>query len=158
MLDAQSSSHNFPYFSDLFVGCLQRPADSVASEAANQKQEQPEQDDDRTRGKNPGKGAATDNRHRQGRGNGDGGNSAATDAGTITNLMSDDAFNVMAFVKIAHYVWAIPLKVKGGVYYIVSSQWGCEHVSIFHYPVKGPIFGFWISIIRIIFLSLPSTF
>lgn len=39
---------------------------------------------------------------------------ATTDAGTITNLMSDDAFNVMSFVKIAHYVWAIPLKVNIG--------------------------------------------
>uniref|UniRef100_A0A182P339 ABC transmembrane type-1 domain-containing protein n=1 Tax=Anopheles epiroticus TaxID=199890 RepID=A0A182P339_9DIPT len=34
----------------------------------------------------------------------------AHDAGTITNLMSDDAFNVMSFVKMVHYVWAIPLK------------------------------------------------
>nr|XP_029714518.1 ATP-binding cassette sub-family C member Sur-like [Aedes albopictus] len=112
---------------DLFVGCLQRPADAVASEAANQKQEQPEQDDDRTRGKNPGKGAATDNRHRQGRGNGDGGNSAATDAGTITNLMSDDAFNVMAFVKIAHYVWAIPLKI-GVVMYLLYRLLGVSTI------------------------------
>lgn len=59
---------------------------------------------------------ATDNRQGH-RGFGDdagggGGNSTATDAGSITNLMSDDAFNVMSFVKIAHYVWAIPLKVK----------------------------------------------
>ena len=29
------------------------------------------------------------------------------------NLMSDDAFNVMSFVWVAHYVWAIPLKVSG---------------------------------------------
>ncbi|XP_062706758.1 ATP-binding cassette sub-family C member Sur isoform X3 [Aedes albopictus] len=112
---------------DLFVGCLQRPVDAVASEAANQKQEQPEQDDDRTRGKKPGKGAATDNRHRQGRGNGDGGNSAATDAGTITNLMSDDAFNVMAFVKIAHYVWAIPLKI-GVVMYLLYRLLGVSTI------------------------------
>lgn len=33
------------------------------------------------------------------------------DAGTITNLMSNDALNVMSFLWIAHYVWAIPLKV-----------------------------------------------
>lgn len=33
------------------------------------------------------------------------------DIGTITNLMSEDALNVMSFVAIAHYVWAIPLKV-----------------------------------------------
>lgn len=34
------------------------------------------------------------------------------DAGTITNLMSEDALNVMSFFWIAHYVWAIPLKVS----------------------------------------------
>jgi ABC-type multidrug transport system fused ATPase/permease subunit len=34
------------------------------------------------------------------------------DAGTITNLMSEDTFNVMSFFWIAHYVWAIPLKVS----------------------------------------------
>lgn len=33
------------------------------------------------------------------------------DTGTITNLMSEDALNVMSFFWIAHYVWAIPLKV-----------------------------------------------
>lgn len=31
--------------------------------------------------------------------------------GAITNLMSEDALNVMTFFWIAHYVWAIPLKV-----------------------------------------------
>lgn len=36
----------------------------------------------------------------------------AFDSGTITNLMSEDALNVMSFFWIAHYVWAIPLKVK----------------------------------------------
>lgn len=35
------------------------------------------------------------------------------DSGTITNLMSEDALNVMSFFWIAHYVWAIPLKVSG---------------------------------------------
>lgn len=33
------------------------------------------------------------------------------DSGTITNLMSEDALNVMSFFWISHYVWAIPLKV-----------------------------------------------
>lgn len=33
------------------------------------------------------------------------------DAGTITNLVSEDTLNVMSFFWIAHYVWAIPLKV-----------------------------------------------
>lgn len=35
----------------------------------------------------------------------------AIDTGTITNLMSEDALNIMSFFWIAHYVWAIPLKV-----------------------------------------------
>lgn len=34
------------------------------------------------------------------------------DTGTITNLMTEDALNVMSFFWIAHYVWAIPLKVS----------------------------------------------
>jgi len=33
------------------------------------------------------------------------------DAGQMTNLMSEDAFNIMSFFWIAHYIWAIPLKV-----------------------------------------------
>nr|CAD7459033.1 unnamed protein product [Timema tahoe] len=33
-----------------------------------------------------------------------------TDVGAITNLMSEDAFNVMSFFWIGHYIWAIPLK------------------------------------------------
>lgn len=36
----------------------------------------------------------------------------STDAGAITNLMSEDTFSVMSFFLIAHYVWAIPLKVS----------------------------------------------
>lgn len=44
--------------------------------------------------------------------NGDGRNGKKLiDAGTINNLMSDDALNVMSFLWIAHYIWAIPLKV-----------------------------------------------
>jgi hypothetical protein len=35
----------------------------------------------------------------------------STDLGTITNLMSEDAYNVMSFFWIGHYIWAIPLKV-----------------------------------------------
>ncbi|EAT34557.1 AAEL013215-PA, partial [Aedes aegypti] len=52
---------------------------------------------------------------------------ATTDAGTITNLMSDDAFNVMAFVKIAHYVWAIPLKI-GVVMYLLYRLLGVSTI------------------------------
>ncbi|XP_050078932.1 ATP-binding cassette sub-family C member Sur [Anopheles maculipalpis] len=51
----------------------------------------------------------------------------AHDAGTITNLMSDDAFNVMAFVKMVHYVWAIPLKIAV-VMYLLYRQLGISTV------------------------------
>jgi hypothetical protein len=36
---------------------------------------------------------------------------SSADPGAITNLMSEDAYNVMSCVWIGHYVWAIPLKV-----------------------------------------------
>uniref|UniRef100_A0A182LZU1 ABC transmembrane type-1 domain-containing protein n=1 Tax=Anopheles culicifacies TaxID=139723 RepID=A0A182LZU1_9DIPT len=51
----------------------------------------------------------------------------AHDAGTITNLMSDDAFNVMSFVKMVHYVWAIPLKIAV-VMYLLYRQMGISTV------------------------------
>ncbi|XP_031636078.1 ATP-binding cassette sub-family C member Sur-like [Contarinia nasturtii] len=38
------------------------------------------------------------------------------DTGTITNLMSEDAINVMSFFYIAHYFWAIPLKIAFCMY------------------------------------------
>ncbi|ETN61558.1 hypothetical protein AND_006763 [Anopheles darlingi] len=50
-----------------------------------------------------------------------------TDSGTITNLMSDDAFNVMSFVKMVHYVWAIPLK---GIFNEVISKRELEDTSL----------------------------
>lgn len=33
------------------------------------------------------------------------------DTGSIANLMSEDALNIMSFFWIGHYVWAIPLKI-----------------------------------------------
>ncbi|XP_037038028.1 ATP-binding cassette sub-family C member Sur isoform X2 [Bradysia coprophila] len=45
------------------------------------------------------------------------------DIGTITNLMSEDALNVMSFVAIAHYVWAIPLKIAI-IMYLLYQQLG----------------------------------
>lgn len=33
------------------------------------------------------------------------------DIGTLMNLMAEDAYNVMSFFWIGHYIWAIPLKV-----------------------------------------------
>ncbi|CAB3372321.1 Hypothetical predicted protein [Cloeon dipterum] len=39
------------------------------------------------------------------------GSISVADPGAITNLMSEDAYNVMSCVWIGHYVWAIPLKI-----------------------------------------------
>ncbi|XP_074096275.1 sulfonylurea receptor [Cotesia typhae] len=36
---------------------------------------------------------------------------SGADIGTLTNLMAEDAYNVMSFFWIGHYVWAIPLKI-----------------------------------------------
>lgn len=41
--------------------------------------------------------------------------SCVNDVGAITNLMSEDTLNIMSFFWIAHYVWAIPLKVSVSV-------------------------------------------
>nr|CAD7415628.1 unnamed protein product [Timema poppensis] len=41
-----------------------------------------------------------------------------TDMGAITNLMSEDAFNVMSFFWIGHYIWAIPLKICVLMYFL----------------------------------------
>lgn len=41
-----------------------------------------------------------------------------TDVGNITNLMSEDSFNVMSFFWIAHYIWAIPLKIAIVMYFL----------------------------------------
>jgi ABC-type multidrug transport system fused ATPase/permease subunit len=45
--------------------------------------------------------------------------------GSITNLMSDDALNVMTFFWICHYVWSIPLKVN-----FVTEKWMNFYSSI----------------------------
>ncbi|XP_063983768.1 ATP-binding cassette sub-family C member Sur-like isoform X2 [Diachasmimorpha longicaudata] len=37
--------------------------------------------------------------------------SHTADIGTLTNLMAEDAYNVMSFFWIGHYTWAIPLKI-----------------------------------------------
>ncbi|XP_034942129.1 ATP-binding cassette sub-family C member Sur-like [Chelonus insularis] len=37
--------------------------------------------------------------------------SHVADIGTLTNLMAEDAYNVMSFFWIGHYTWAIPLKI-----------------------------------------------
>ncbi|XP_011307390.1 ATP-binding cassette sub-family C member Sur [Fopius arisanus] len=38
--------------------------------------------------------------------------SHTADIGTLTNLMAEDAYNVMSFFWIGHYTWAIPLKIS----------------------------------------------
>ncbi|XP_011149879.1 ATP-binding cassette sub-family C member Sur [Harpegnathos saltator] len=42
--------------------------------------------------------------------------SQAADIGTLTNLMAEDAYNVMSFFWIGHYVWAIPLKITAIIF------------------------------------------
>lgn len=42
----------------------------------------------------------------------DGACSSHADFGRITNLMAEDTYNIMSFVWICHYVWAIPVKVS----------------------------------------------
>ncbi|XP_014489002.1 PREDICTED: ATP-binding cassette sub-family C member Sur [Dinoponera quadriceps] len=40
----------------------------------------------------------------------------AADIGTLTNLMAEDAYNVMSFFWVGHYVWAIPLKITAIIF------------------------------------------
>lgn len=51
----------------------------------------------------------------------------ANNIGNITNLMSEDTFNVMSFFWIAHYVWAIPLKISV-VIYLLYKQLGVSAI------------------------------
>ncbi|XP_046995474.1 ATP-binding cassette sub-family C member Sur [Schistocerca americana] len=44
----------------------------------------------------------------------------AVDTGTITNLMSEDSFNIMSFFWIGHYIWAIPLKIAVLMYLLYT--------------------------------------
>ncbi|XP_011635575.1 ATP-binding cassette sub-family C member Sur [Pogonomyrmex barbatus] len=39
-----------------------------------------------------------------------------TDVGTLTNLMAEDAYNVMNFFWIIHYIWAVPLKITAIIF------------------------------------------
>lgn len=52
--------------------------------------------------------------------------SQAADIGTLTNLMAEDAYNVMSFFWVGHYVWAIPLKVRKSIE--ISST--CDYIGI----------------------------
>lgn len=51
----------------------------------------------------------------------------ANNIGNITNLMSEDTFNVMYFFWIAHYVWAIPLKISV-VIFLLYKQLGASAI------------------------------
>lgn len=51
----------------------------------------------------------------------------STDMGTITNLMSEDAYNVMSFFWIGHYIWAIPLKI-GVLMYLLYLKLGVSAI------------------------------
>ncbi|XP_071446866.1 ATP-binding cassette sub-family C member Sur isoform X2 [Hetaerina americana] len=52
---------------------------------------------------------------------------AGADAGAITNLVADDAFNVMSFVWVGHYTWAIPLKI-GVLMYLLYLKLGISAI------------------------------
>lgn len=50
----------------------------------------------------------------------------SVDGSVITNLISEDSFNIMSFIWIGHYIWAIPLKVGSnytGVYIVIIYLW-----------------------------------
>lgn len=57
--------------------------------------------------------------------------SAFIDTGSIANLMSEDALNVMSFFWIAHYVWAIPLKVR--TYEYIQTVLTIQYTHIYMY-------------------------
>ncbi|XP_076160818.1 sulfonylurea receptor isoform X2 [Ptiloglossa arizonensis] len=44
----------------------------------------------------------------------------AGDIGTLTNLISEDAYNVMSFFWIGHYTWAIPLKITAIIFLLYT--------------------------------------
>ncbi|XP_055381997.1 ATP-binding cassette sub-family C member Sur isoform X2 [Condylostylus longicornis] len=60
-------------------------------------------------------------------GTGNSGGGGKRDAGSITNLMTEDSLNVMSFFWIAHYVWAIPLKI-GLVMYLLYLKLGISAI------------------------------
>ncbi|XP_078045328.1 sulfonylurea receptor isoform X2 [Augochlora pura] len=52
------------------------------------------------------------------------------DMGTLTNLVSEDAYNVMSFFWIGHYTWAIPLKVNPSPRFSQSLQTNLTRLQI----------------------------
>ncbi|KAK0080738.1 hypothetical protein PV325_013438 [Microctonus aethiopoides] len=51
----------------------------------------------------------------------------AADIGTLTNLMAEDAYNVMSFFWIGHYTWAIPLKI-GAIIFLLYVKLGISAI------------------------------
>ncbi|KAH0954120.1 hypothetical protein HN011_011629 [Eciton burchellii] len=51
----------------------------------------------------------------------------AVDIGTLTNLMAEDAYNVMSFFWIGHYIWAIPLKI-GAIIFLLYLKLGISAI------------------------------
>lgn len=43
------------------------------------------------------------------------------DGCVTTNLISEDSFNIMSFIWIGHYIWAIPLKVRTFYLHMISA-------------------------------------
>ncbi|XP_031368512.1 ATP-binding cassette sub-family C member Sur isoform X3 [Apis dorsata] len=44
----------------------------------------------------------------------------SADIGTLTNLISEDVYNVMSFLWIGHYTWAIPLKITAIIFFLYT--------------------------------------
>ncbi|XP_076544094.1 sulfonylurea receptor [Osmia lignaria lignaria] len=44
----------------------------------------------------------------------------SADIGTLTNLISEDVYNVMSFFWIGHYAWAIPLKITAIIFLLYT--------------------------------------
>ncbi|CAL7947692.1 unnamed protein product [Xylocopa violacea] len=44
----------------------------------------------------------------------------SADIGTLTNLISEDVYNVMSFFWIGHYTWAIPLKIAAIIFLLYT--------------------------------------
>ncbi|XP_016766887.2 ATP-binding cassette sub-family C member Sur isoform X2 [Apis mellifera] len=44
----------------------------------------------------------------------------SADIGTLTNLISEDVYNVMSFLWIGHYTWAIPLKITAIIFLLYT--------------------------------------
>ncbi|XP_059617752.1 ATP-binding cassette sub-family C member Sur [Phlebotomus argentipes] len=63
-----------------------------------------------------------------------------TDAGSITNLMTEDAENIMSFFWIIHYVWSIPLKISIVIYLLyLKLGWSAVFGSLICVALMTPL-------------------